>query len=156
MELSQTLRPGTTTSTSSRPDGRKQQPPFRKRTFKPRDLRDAGVAPIKARGQHFLTDRRILGRIADACELNGSETVIEIGPGLGALTERLAETAAKVVAIEIDSSLAVRLQERLAARKNVSIFEADALSADPKELLAGDQVYVLAGNLPYNPGLAIV
>ena len=111
---------------------------------------------MKARGQHFLTDRRILGRIVDACDLNGSETVIEIGPGLGALTERLAEKAARVVAIEIDASLAVRLQERLAARRNVSIFEADALNASPQELLAGGHEYVLAGNLPYNAGLAIV
>ena len=61
----------------------------------------AGFPPTrKSLGQHFLTDRRILGRIADALHLTGSETVLEIGPGRGALTDLLVDRAGRLIAIE--------------------------------------------------------
>src|SRR5206468_12818352 len=66
----------------------------------------------KSLGQHFLNDKRILGRIVDALELTGNETVVEIGPGRGALTELLLPRARRVVAIEYDRQLAQLLRVR--------------------------------------------
>ena len=101
----------------------------------------------KSLGQHFLTDRRILGRIADALRLTGSETVVEIGPGRGSLTDILAERAGRLIAIEYDRALAELLRQRYARSKNVLIAEADVLEVDFGQLAAGP--YVLVGNVPY-------
>ncbi|MES2179227.1 MAG: 16S rRNA (adenine(1518)-N(6)/adenine(1519)-N(6))-dimethyltransferase RsmA [Gemmatimonadota bacterium] len=103
----------------------------------------------KSLGQHFLTDRRILGRIADALHLAGDETVLEIGPGRGALTDILAERVerGRLVAIEYDRALAEMLRQRYAKRSNVLIAEADVLEVSLGELAAGP--YVLVGNVPY-------
>ena len=117
---------------------------------------DAGGAPRgrgafpptrKSLGQHFLTDRRILGRIADALQLNGGETVLEIGPGRGALTDILAERAGRLIAIEYDRALAELLRQRYAKRGHVLIAEADVLDVALGALAAGP--YVLVGNVPY-------
>jgi 16S rRNA (adenine1518-N6/adenine1519-N6)-dimethyltransferase len=108
----------------------------------------AGFPPTrKSLGQHFLTDRRILGRIADALHLNGTETVLEIGPGRGALTDILVERAGRLIAIEYDRALADILRQRYARRNNVLIAEADVLEVSLGELAAGP--YVLIGNVPY-------
>ena len=101
----------------------------------------------KSLGQHFLTDRRILTRIADALELQGGETVVEIGPGRGALTDLLVPRAARVIAIEYDRQLAARLRDRYAAEPNVSIVEQDVLEVSLGALASGP--YVLVGNVPY-------
>lgn len=101
----------------------------------------------KSLGQHFLTDRRILGRIADALHLQGGETVLEIGPGRGALTDILVERAGRLIAIEYDRALAELLRQRYAKRGNVLIAEADVLDVSLGELAAGP--YVLVGNVPY-------
>jgi 16S rRNA (adenine1518-N6/adenine1519-N6)-dimethyltransferase len=113
----------------------------------PRDRRAAFPPTRKSLGQHFLTDRRILGRIADALRLDGHETVLEIGPGRGSLTDILAERAGRLVAIEYDRALAALLRERYARRSNVIIAEADVLEVSLGELAAGP--YVLVGNVPY-------
>ena len=108
----------------------------------------AGFPPTrKSLGQHFLTDRRILTRIADALHLTGSETVLEIGPGRGALTDILVERAGRLIAIEYDRALAEILRTRYARRNNVLIAEADVLEVSLGELAAGP--YVLVGNVPY-------
>ena len=108
----------------------------------------AGFPPTrKSLGQHFLTDRRILGRIADALHLVGNETVLEIGPGRGALTDILVERAGRLIAIEYDRALAEILRQRYARRSNVLIAEADVLDVSLGELAAGP--YVLVGNVPY-------
>jgi 16S rRNA (adenine1518-N6/adenine1519-N6)-dimethyltransferase len=101
----------------------------------------------KSLGQHFLSDRRILGRIADALQLKGDETVLEIGPGRGALTDLLADRAGRLIAIEYDRALAAMLRERYARRSNVLVAEADVLEVSLGELAAGP--YVLVGNVPY-------
>ena len=101
----------------------------------------------KSLGQHFLNDRRILLRIADALKLQGGETVVEIGPGRGALTDILAERAGRLIAIEVDRALAAMLRERYARRSNVLIAEADVLEMSLGELAAGP--FVLVGNVPY-------
>jgi 16S rRNA (adenine1518-N6/adenine1519-N6)-dimethyltransferase len=111
--------------------------------------RDRGGLPPtrKSLGQHFLTDKRILTRIADALHLVGGETVVEIGPGRGALTDILAERAGRLIAIEYDRALAEVLRQRYAKRSNVLIAEADVLEVSLGELAAGP--YVLVGNVPY-------
>jgi 16S rRNA (adenine1518-N6/adenine1519-N6)-dimethyltransferase len=103
--------------------------------------------PRKRFGQHFLRDRGVLARIADALNLEDGTTVIEIGPGRGALTDVLAERAARLLAIEVDRDLAAHLRERYAARPEIEIVEADVLQVDLGALAGGD--YVLAGNVPY-------
>jgi 16S rRNA (adenine1518-N6/adenine1519-N6)-dimethyltransferase len=110
--------------------------------------RRPGFPPTrKSLGQHFLNDRRILGRIADALRLTGTETVLEIGPGRGALTDILADRAGRLIAIEYDRALAAMLRERYARRSNVLIAEADVLEVSLGELAGGP--YVLVGNVPY-------
>lgn len=104
-------------------------------------------------GQHFLTDLNILTRIADAAEIRPGESVLEIGPGQGALTAVLAERADRVVAVEVDRDLIAGLRERFAAQPNVAIIERDVLDAPPSELLAmggAAPPYVVVANLPYN------
>ena len=107
-----------------------------------------GFPPIrKSLGQHFLTDTSVLERIADAAQLTGSETVIEIGPGRGALTDILIARAGRLIAIEYDRALAAKLVERYAGRNDVEIVQADVLSVDFGSLTGGP--FRLVGNVPY-------
>ena len=113
-----------------------------------RGSRRGAFPPVrKSLGQHFLSDVRILGKIADALELTGGETVLEIGPGRGALTELLAPRARRLVAIEFDRALAELLRQKYAGKPNVEVVQADVLEADFTALANGP--YVLAGNVPY-------
>jgi 16S rRNA (adenine1518-N6/adenine1519-N6)-dimethyltransferase len=89
----------------------------------------------------------VLGRIADALGLTGTETVVEIGPGRGALTDLLAERAGRLIAVEIDRDLAAHLRERYAGRPHVEVLEQDVLTVD-LAAVAGPE-FVLAGNVPY-------
>ncbi|HEX8945727.1 MAG TPA: 16S rRNA (adenine(1518)-N(6)/adenine(1519)-N(6))-dimethyltransferase RsmA [Gemmatimonadaceae bacterium] len=107
-----------------------------------------GHPPIrKSLGQHFLNDRRILQRIVDALELSGAETVIEIGPGRGSLTELLVPIARRLILIEYDRALSAQLRERYAAVPSVTVIEADVLTVNLGEIAAGP--YRLVGNVPY-------
>jgi 16S rRNA (adenine1518-N6/adenine1519-N6)-dimethyltransferase len=101
----------------------------------------------KSLGQHFLSDPRILGRIVDAVAPRPDETVIEVGPGRGALTDPLRERAGRVIAIELDRALAARLRERYADDPRVTVVEADVLGVD-FGALAGPE-FALVGNVPY-------
>jgi len=78
-------------------------------------------------GQHFLFNPGILKKIIDCSQVTSSDTVIEIGPGLGAMTRLLAERVKKVIAIEIDEKLVIRLKESILGRPNVDVITADAL-----------------------------
>ena len=104
-------------------------------------------------GQNFLTDGNILKKIIAAAELNKDVAVIEIGPGIGALTEHLARCAGMVVAYEIDNTLIPILEEVMAPYDNVKIINEDILKADingmiAKELTTAMEIAVVA-NLPY-------
>jgi 16S rRNA (adenine1518-N6/adenine1519-N6)-dimethyltransferase len=116
-----------------------------------RELRAAGLSARKSLGQHFLTNERILRRIADAAELSPDDTVIEIGAGLGGLTAELAARAGRVIAIELDAGLAEHVRRRF-ANSNVFVLQADALDVRPADALAqagAAPPYTVAGNLPY-------
>ena len=111
------------------------------------------LRPKKRFGQHFLSDVNILRRIVDAAEIAPSDAVLEVGPGLGALTAVLAERAQRVVAVEVDRDLVAVLRERFAGTPHVAIVEADVLEHSPSELLqtgGADAPYVVVANLPYN------
>lgn len=106
------------------------------------------LPPIRKNlGQHFLNDPRILQRIVDALELDGSETVVEIGPGRGSLTALLAPAAKRLVLIEYDRMLADRLRAMYADASHVSVVEADVLTVNLGEVAGGP--FVLVGNVPY-------
>ncbi|NOT07493.1 MAG: ribosomal RNA small subunit methyltransferase A [Gemmatimonadales bacterium] len=107
------------------------------------------VRAKKGLGQHFLHDRRILGRIADAAGVAPGAAVLEIGPGQGALTAALAERGGRVTAIEKDRDLLPLLRERFPA---VRFVEGDALELDWREVagVGPREELVIAGNIPYN------
>lgn len=104
--------------------------------------------PKKRFGQHFLTDPGLLGRIADALGATGADTVIEIGPGRGALTAPLLARAGRVIAIEVDRELAALLRARYASEPRFALVEGDVLAQDLGALAGGP--FLLAGNVPYN------
>lgn len=112
-----------------------------------------GLTFKKSLGQNFLTDLNILKKIVAAAEVGEEDDVIEIGPGIGALTEQLAKSAHQVMALEIDSRLIPVLSETLSPYDNVKIVEQDVLKADLKELIAqnfdGRHKIKLVANLPY-------
>jgi 16S rRNA (adenine1518-N6/adenine1519-N6)-dimethyltransferase len=103
-------------------------------------------------GQHFLASSKTLGLIADAACGDGVGLAVEIGPGAGALTERLLARARRVVAIELDPLLTEHLRERWAGDPRIAIVEADALQVDWNSWGPG----VLVGNLPYYVATAII
>ena len=110
--------------------------------------RDRGLPPARKRlGQHFLTDTRTLDRIADVLEIRKTDTVIEIGPGRGALTDRLAARAGRLITIEIDKLLIPVLRARYATQPHVSVIESDVLDLALGDVAGGP--YLLAGNVPY-------
>ncbi|MCL5981840.1 MAG: 16S rRNA (adenine(1518)-N(6)/adenine(1519)-N(6))-dimethyltransferase RsmA [Firmicutes bacterium] len=100
-------------------------------------------------GQHFLVDENILRKIVLAAELEKEDTVLEVGPGLGVLTEKLAGQVRKVIALEVDGRLLPVLKETLAGYGNVEIIQADALQFDYAEVLSQTPAKLVA-NLPYN------
>ena len=111
------------------------------------------VRPKKRLGQHFLADENILGVIERLAELGPADVALEIGPGLGMLTRRLADRAGHVHAIELDRSLASHLAE-LAERPNVDLHWGDALQLDLAAL--DPPATKLVANLPYNVATPIV
>jgi 16S rRNA (adenine1518-N6/adenine1519-N6)-dimethyltransferase len=119
-------------------------------------LRQFGFKPRKRLGQHFLIDEAVLGRILSAAELSPGDIVVEIGPGLGILTEELARRGASIVAVEVDAKLVALLRKRLADFPDVRIVRADILKVTPRQLLreelpASDPArsYKVIANLPY-------
>ena len=90
-------------------------------------LRSYGLKPKKKLGQHFLLDRGLMERLADQASLRPSDTVLDIGAGLGFLTEVLASRGCRVIAVEVDRGLARLLRDRLAGYGNVEVIEGDVL-----------------------------
>jgi len=109
-------------------------------------LRQLGLRPRKRFSQSFLVDARIPEQIVRAAEVDPTDEVLEIGPGLGILTRALAERAARVVAVELDRDLAAALPRLVP--ENARIVAGDALALDPADHFAGP--YKLVANLPYS------
>ncbi len=105
--------------------------------------------PSKQLGQNFIKDYRVIDRIVNVSELSPDDEVIEIGPGLGALTFALAEKARRVVAIEKDKKLADYLSESFHDHPNVELINQDALKVDYNKIYNGHKLKVIA-NLPYS------
>ena len=114
------------------------------------------IKPRKSLGQHFLADGRVLSRIVNAADIASQDLVLEIGAGQGALTRRLIDRGAHVVAIELDHNLATTLHDRLGNPPNLTVVEADARSVDLESLFRPRAVYKVLGNLPYYAANPIV
>ncbi len=113
------------------------------------------VVPTKKLGQNFVTDPNTIRRIVAAAKLTGSETVVEIGPGLGSLTLGLLEVAAKVIAVEIDPKMAASLEATIAKRaagKDFTLVHEDAL----KITSLPTEPDALVANLPYNISVPVL
>jgi 16S rRNA (adenine1518-N6/adenine1519-N6)-dimethyltransferase len=111
-------------------------------------LHHLGTTAKKGLGQHFLVDRNVLDKIISAAELAPSDTVIEVGPGLGILTAELVKRAKKVIAIEVDPKLAASLKKRVSNPPNLTVLNANILELKPIEL-ASKHSYKVVANLPY-------
>ncbi len=118
-------------------------------------LADFGLSPRKSLGQNFLHDPNILARIVESATLPPDATVLEVGPGTGALTQRLARVAQRVVAIDADERLRPLLEAQVAAYDNVELHWGDFLKADVESLMGEGEYYVVA-NLPYYITSAVV
>ena len=106
-------------------------------------------------GQNFLVDGSVIASIVDALDPREDDVVIEIGPGRGALTEKLVERGAAIYAFELDTELARELKERFGAVPSIDVFEADALQIDFPKIADGRKLKLVA-NLPYNVSTAIL
>lgn len=124
-------------------------------------LDEAGLRPRKRLGQNFLIDGNLMRRLFTSAEVSNDDVVLEVGCGTGSLTGALAESAARVVAVEVDGALCALLRRRLADRPNVALIQADALASKHRiapEVIdaltdarraAGGRLMLVA-NLPYN------
>jgi 16S rRNA (adenine1518-N6/adenine1519-N6)-dimethyltransferase len=117
-----------------------------KRTELDRLKKAYGLEPSKSLGQNFLTDGNIANRIAEAAGAGPDDDVVEIGPGLGALTVPLAQRCRRVVAVELDKKLLPALGAAVAGAGNVDILNEDFMKVPAEALPAR---FILVGNLPY-------
>lgn len=116
----------------------------------PKRLLDSyGISPKKSLGQNFLHDPNALDKIIRAAELRPEETVLEIGPGTGALTDWLASVARRVIAVELDDRLIPLLQYRFSDYPNVTLVHADILEVNLSLHIRPDEPYCVVANLPY-------
>ena len=102
----------------------------------------------KRLGQNFLIDEEVVRRIVAAAELSEDDTVLEVGPGIGTLTQGLAQSGARVVAVELDKRLLPVLAKTLEGYDNVRIENGDILEVDIKNIV-GAPTFKVAANLPY-------
>jgi len=109
----------------------------------------------KGLGQNFLQDPFALQNIVSAAEIRPTDTVLEIGPGLGSLTRYLAVSAKEVVAVELDPNLLPPLKAVLSPYQNVRLIQGDILKLSPKELIT-ERDYIVAANIPYYITSAVI
>jgi 16S rRNA (adenine1518-N6/adenine1519-N6)-dimethyltransferase len=115
-------------------------------------LRNKGIRPIKRLGQSFLEDRNVINKIVRIADLQSSDVVVEVGAGLGVMTDLLARKACRVIALEIDPYMISILHEQLKERSNVDIIQTDVLKYDFSSISADYPARKLKiiGNIPYN------
>lgn len=122
-------------------------------------IRKLNIRPAKSLGQNFITDNSVIKRIADEADINRTDLVLEIGPGLGSMTAELAARAGYVVAVELDRRLIPVLEENLGAFGNISLLNRDVLELDiEREVLEMPGIaekgikpgaFKIVANLPY-------
>jgi 16S rRNA (adenine1518-N6/adenine1519-N6)-dimethyltransferase len=118
-------------------------------------LEREGLAPRKSLGQHFLIEPGVVVRMVELAEVGDRDAVLEIGPGVGALTEVLAVRAARLYVVEYDRGLCVVLRRKFAAHPEVRVIEGDALDVDLRGAVPETEVKVVA-SLPYNVSVPIL
>jgi 16S rRNA (adenine1518-N6/adenine1519-N6)-dimethyltransferase len=118
-------------------------------------LKRHGLRADKSLGQNFLQDPFALEAIASAAEIKATDTVLEIGPGLGSLTRYLAASAKHVVAVELDRDMLIPLKAVLAPYPNVRVIHGDILKLSPQELVT-EKDYIVAANIPYYITSAVI
>jgi len=109
------------------------------------------INPVKFRGQNFLIDEEVLDEIVSAAEIKFGDTILEIGPGLGFLTERLISRAKKVIAVELDTQLFKILRKKFETVQNLELINEDILNFSPPA-----EKYKLVANIPYEITSAIL
>jgi 16S rRNA (adenine1518-N6/adenine1519-N6)-dimethyltransferase len=126
-------------------------PPLHARTL----LRTFNLQPSKGLGQNFLQDQSALQKIIETAEIEPTDSVLEIGPGLGSLTRYLALSARSVIAVELDRKLFPALESVLTPYKNIRLVHGDILKLSPAELMdkAG---YIVVANIPYYITSAVI
>ncbi|MCM1039981.1 MAG: 16S rRNA (adenine(1518)-N(6)/adenine(1519)-N(6))-dimethyltransferase RsmA [Roseburia sp.] len=115
-------------------------------------LQKYNISLQKKFGQNFLVDKNILEKIVDAAQISKKDCVLEIGPGIGTMTQYLAERAGSVIAVEVDKNLIPVLQETLSSYDNVTIINQDILKTDINRVIeeyGGGAPVKVAANLPY-------
>ncbi|MBI4919820.1 ribosomal RNA small subunit methyltransferase A [Candidatus Azambacteria bacterium] len=117
-------------------------------------LKKHGARAEKYLGQHFILSKKALNQMTAAAEIKKSDAIVEIGPGLGALTRELAKAGAKITAIEKDPLMISILKETLADFSNIKIVHADARSIGVGNLSL--EKYKIAANLPYNIAVFLI
>jgi 16S rRNA (adenine1518-N6/adenine1519-N6)-dimethyltransferase len=118
-------------------------------------LAAAGMRPRKRFGQHFLVDRSVVRRIVAAVHAEAAPAVLEIGPGLGALTESLVEAGGPLYLVELDRDLAARLTAQYADVPHVRVVEGDVVEV-PLDDVVSEPTATVVGNLPYNVSTPIL
>lgn len=124
------------------------QPTIAKREVTKHILKSFNIHMSKKLGQNFLIDEGIVRGIVEAAEIEPGEKVLEIGPGIGTLTQGVAEAGAEVVAVELDKKLPAILAETLAGYDNVKIVPGDILKVNIPEIM-GEGTFKVVANLPY-------
>jgi 16S rRNA (adenine1518-N6/adenine1519-N6)-dimethyltransferase len=109
----------------------------------------------KRLGQNFLQDPYALEKIVQAADIRPSDTVLEIGPGLGSLTRHLASHADKVIAVELDEKLFPPLEANIAPYQNIQLVHGDILGIEPKEII-DQKDYLVVANIPYYITSAVI
>ena len=107
-----------------------------------------GIRPSKFLGQNFLISEKVLNRIIEKAELKKTDIILEVGSGLGVLTQKIFPNVSRVVAVEKDRKMVEILDDRFESIKNLEIIEGDILKFDPAEV--GLKKYKIIANLPYN------
>ena len=115
-----------------------------------KELAEQGLIPRRKWGQHFLADKNILKKVIKTAEIEKEDIVLEVGPGLGGMTQALAHEARKVIAVEIDTRLVEILRNELADTPNVEIIRGNILKLDLRKHLGSEKRPVkVVANLPY-------
>ena len=115
-----------------------------------------GVRPSKGLGQHFLFERGVVQRMVRQAGITSEDRVLEIGPGLGILTDELLQRAGSVTAVELDRRLAEHLRQTFGDAPRFRLVEGNALDLATDDLIPSGEPFIVAANLPYAVGSAVL